>query len=166
MSDSLQPRGLQPTRLLHPWDSPGKYTGVGCHFLLLGIFTIQGSNPHLLCLLHQQVGSLPLAPPGFRRYCQTLSLSVCSIFHSHEQCVKVTDIFHSHQLLLLSVFLILGLLRGTPGGLTVVLIVISPMTKYFEHLFAFLLIIWISSFVTCSALLPTVHFHGCWSFSF
>ena len=26
--------GLQPTRLLHPWDSPGKNTGVGCHFLL------------------------------------------------------------------------------------------------------------------------------------
>ena len=28
----LQPHGLQPTRLLHPWDSPGKSTGVGCHF--------------------------------------------------------------------------------------------------------------------------------------
>ena len=31
MSDSLRPYGLQPTRLLHPWDSPGKSTGVGCH---------------------------------------------------------------------------------------------------------------------------------------
>ena len=31
VSDSLWPRGLQPTRLLHPWDSPGKSTGVGCH---------------------------------------------------------------------------------------------------------------------------------------
>ena len=30
-SDSLQPHGLQPTRLLHPWDFPGKSTGVGCH---------------------------------------------------------------------------------------------------------------------------------------
>ena len=29
MSDSLQPHGLQPTRLLHPWDFPGKSTGVG-----------------------------------------------------------------------------------------------------------------------------------------
>ena len=35
MSDSLRPRELCPTRLLHPWDSPGKNTGVGCHFLLL-----------------------------------------------------------------------------------------------------------------------------------
>ena len=32
-------------RLLHPWDSPGKNTGVGCHFLLQGIFLTQGSNP-------------------------------------------------------------------------------------------------------------------------
>ena len=42
--------GLQPTRLLCPWDSPGKYTGVGCYFLLQGIFLTQGLNPCLLCL--------------------------------------------------------------------------------------------------------------------
>ena len=34
MSDSVRPHGLQPTRLLRPWDSPRKNTGVGCHFLL------------------------------------------------------------------------------------------------------------------------------------
>ena len=34
MSDSVQPHRLQPTRLPCPWDSPGKNTGVGCHFLL------------------------------------------------------------------------------------------------------------------------------------
>ena len=34
MSDSLRPHRRQPTRLCHPWDSPGKNTGVGCHFLL------------------------------------------------------------------------------------------------------------------------------------
>ena len=34
MSDSVQPHRRQPTRLPHPWDSPGKNTGVGCHFLL------------------------------------------------------------------------------------------------------------------------------------
>ena len=48
VSDSFQPYGLQPARLLCPWDSPGKNTGVGCHFLLQGIFLTQGSNPHLL----------------------------------------------------------------------------------------------------------------------
>jgi len=36
------------TRLLCPWDSPGKNTGVGSHFLLQGIFQIQGPNLHLL----------------------------------------------------------------------------------------------------------------------
>ena len=46
--DSLQPHGLQPTRLLCPWDFPGKSTGVGCHCLLQGIFPTQGSNPGLL----------------------------------------------------------------------------------------------------------------------
>ena len=44
-SDSLRPRGLQPSRLLCPWHFPGKNTGVGCHFLLQGIFLTQGSNP-------------------------------------------------------------------------------------------------------------------------
>ena len=34
MSNSVQPQRRQPTRLLRPWDSPGKNTGVGCHFLL------------------------------------------------------------------------------------------------------------------------------------
>ena len=36
MSDSVQPHGQQPTRLLHPWDSLGKNTGVGCHLTANG----------------------------------------------------------------------------------------------------------------------------------
>ena len=51
-------------RLLCPWNFPGKNTGAGCRFLLQGIFLTQGLNPSLLGLLHWQVGSLPLAPPG------------------------------------------------------------------------------------------------------
>ena len=38
---------MQPTRLLCPWDSPGKNTGVSCHALLQGIFLTQGLNPRL-----------------------------------------------------------------------------------------------------------------------
>ena len=65
----LQSCGLQPARLLCPWDFPGENTGVGCQFLLQGIFLIQGLNAHLFCLLHWQVGFcfvffLPLALPG------------------------------------------------------------------------------------------------------
>ena len=56
--------GLQPSRLLCPWDSPSKNTGVSCHALLQGIFLTQGLHPHFLHLLHWQAGSLPLAPPG------------------------------------------------------------------------------------------------------
>ena len=62
VSDSVRPCGLWPTRLLCPWDCPGKNTGVDCH--LQGIFPTQGLDLCLLCLLRWQVGSLPLAPPG------------------------------------------------------------------------------------------------------
>ena len=47
MSDSLQPQGLQPARLLCPWNSPGQNTGVGSCSFLQGIFPTQGSNPGL-----------------------------------------------------------------------------------------------------------------------
>ena len=59
MSNSLQSHGLYPIRLLCPWNSPGKNTGVGCHFLLQGIFLSQGLNQCLLDLLHLQADSLP-----------------------------------------------------------------------------------------------------------
>ena len=64
MSDSLRPDGLHPARFLCPWDSPNKNTGVGCNFLLQGIFPTQGLNLWLLCLLYWQVGSLTLVLPG------------------------------------------------------------------------------------------------------
>ena len=41
---TLRPHGLYFTRLLCPWDSPGKNIGVGCHSLLQGIFPTQGAN--------------------------------------------------------------------------------------------------------------------------
>ena len=47
-SYSLQSFGLYPARLLSLWDFSGKNTGVGCHFLLQGIFLTQGSSSHLL----------------------------------------------------------------------------------------------------------------------
>ena len=47
VSDSLRPHGMEPTRILSPWDFPGKNTGVGCHFLFQGTFPTRGSNPGL-----------------------------------------------------------------------------------------------------------------------
>ena len=61
---TLRLHGLEPARILCPWDFPGKNTGAGCHSLLQGILPTQGSNLCLLCLLHWQTDSLPLAPPG------------------------------------------------------------------------------------------------------
>ena len=58
---TLGPQRLQPPRLLCPWDFPGKNTGVGCHFLLQGIFPAQGWNPHLM---YWQADSLPLSHQG------------------------------------------------------------------------------------------------------
>ena len=60
-STLLHPCGLSPTRLLCPWDFPGKNTGVGCHFLLQGIFPTQGLN---LRLLHWHAGALLLSSQG------------------------------------------------------------------------------------------------------
>ena len=57
---SLRPHGLQPARLLGPWDFPGKSTGMGCLFLLQGIVPTQSLNLSLLHHLHRQVGSLAL----------------------------------------------------------------------------------------------------------
>ena len=76
----LQPFRLYPTRLLCPWDSPGKTTGVGCHAFLQGIFLTQGSNPCFLCLLHWQEGSLPPGPPGKPLLCSIL-FSMASLFY-------------------------------------------------------------------------------------
>ena len=59
VSNSSQPHGLWPTKLFCPWNVPGKNIGVGCHFLLQGIFPTQGSNPSLSCLLNRQADSLP-----------------------------------------------------------------------------------------------------------
>ena len=76
VSDSLWPHGLQPTRPLCPWDSPGKNTRVGCIALLQGIFPTQGSNPCPLHPLLWETCSLPL--------CLQESPYIC--IHIHKWC--------------------------------------------------------------------------------
>ena len=58
VSSSLSAHGLQPARLLCPWEFPGRNTGVDCCVLLQGIFLSQGLNLSPLRLLHWQAGSL------------------------------------------------------------------------------------------------------------
>ena len=61
MSDSARPHRWQPTRVPHPWDSPGKNTGVGCHFLLQCMKVKRESEVAQLCptLSNPMDGSLP-----------------------------------------------------------------------------------------------------------
>ena len=78
MSNSLQPYGLWPSRLLCPWDSPGKNTGVGCYVLLQGIFPTKGWNPRLSHLPLWKAGSFPLSHPG-----SSVTLSTFTVFYNH-----------------------------------------------------------------------------------
>ena len=62
MSDSVRPHRLQPTRLPHPWDSPGKNTGVGCHFLLQCMKVKSESEVAQLCPTLSD--PMDYSPPG------------------------------------------------------------------------------------------------------
>ena len=62
MSDSVRPHRWQPTRLPHPWDSPGKNTGVGCHFLLQCMKVKSESEVALSCLTPRD--PMDGSPPG------------------------------------------------------------------------------------------------------
>ena len=82
MSDSSRPHGLQPTRLLHPWDSPGKSTGVGCHCLLQN--TLLAHIKHQWQMLpcaatHQKQFKEPSKYPAFL----SLLKSVHDLSHTH-----------------------------------------------------------------------------------
>ena len=67
-----KPFGLEPTRLLCSWDSPGKNTGVGCHFLLQGKSSQSRDLTHIsCCLLPWQVDSLLLSHLGINSHLYT-----------------------------------------------------------------------------------------------
>ena len=78
MSDSATSWIITPARLLCPWDSPGKNTGVGCHALLQGILLTQGSNPGVL---HCRQILYHLSHQGTHLFiiclCLSVYLSVC-----------------------------------------------------------------------------------------
>ena len=79
-----------------PWNFPGRYAGVDCHFLLQGIFPTQGSNSGLLHLLHWQADSLSLChmrglPHGkslvIENGCSKVRNNYNTEFHHHFLCV-------------------------------------------------------------------------------
>ena len=93
MSDSLQPHGLEPGRILCSWNFPGKNTGVDCQFLLQGIFLTQETNPHL--------ESPTLVGRFFyhRTTCEvTCVISPCSSGSESVSCSVVSDSLRAHGL--------------------------------------------------------------------
>ena len=85
-------------RLLCPWDSPGKNTGVGCHSLFQGIFLTQGSNPGLphcrQILYHKSHQGSP--------YCLNTIPSLKQVTHTTHQSERLPDspvaaAFHPHS---------------------------------------------------------------------
>ena len=63
VSDSLWPHGLQPTRLLCPWDFPGKSTGVGCHIQYSWAFLLAQMVKNLPAMQQTRVRSLGREDP-------------------------------------------------------------------------------------------------------
>ena len=92
MPNSLQTHGLEPARLLCPWDSPGNNTGVGCHFLPQRFFPTQESNPGIeLRSLAFQADSLlsePLGKPMQQSYSMCVCVCVCVCVHMY-MCVHI-----------------------------------------------------------------------------
>ena len=85
---------LQSSRLLSPWIFPGKHIGVGCHLLLQGIFLIQGSNLHLLCLLHWHTDSFAYPPAKSKSTCYSKTSwafgGVCVLDFGHfNRCIVI-----------------------------------------------------------------------------
>ena len=94
VSDSLRLHGLQPTRLLCPWDSPGKNAGVGCHSLLQGIFSTQRLNPgHLHCrqilyrLSHPINGKIQIKITA-RYYLTPVRMAIIKKTEKHNKCCQ------------------------------------------------------------------------------
>ena len=105
VSDTFQPHVLWPTRLLHPWDFPGKNTGVACHFLLQEIFLTQRLNlglPHcrqtLYCLSHQEGPR-----PSIAKYINVESRKVGGTYAEDSQYIRCHDSpTQNHSLMLWS----------------------------------------------------------------
>ena len=127
MANCLWPYGLQPTNLLCPWNSPGKNTGAGCHFLLQGIFLTQGLNLPLFCLLQGQAGSLPLVPPQ-KHNCWWYSLMIL--------CISVVIVVPSFSFLFLLIWAhFLFFLMSLAKDLSVLLYLLKEVAVSFIDFF-------------------------------
>ena len=104
MSDSVRPHRRQPARLPHPWDSPGKNTGVGCHFLLQCMKVKSESEVTQSCPTLRD--PMDCSPPGSSvheifqaRVLEWGAIAFSSRFHTcaliWNICFSLSDLLHS-----------------------------------------------------------------------
>ena len=95
MSDSVRPHRRQPTRLPHPWDSPGKNTGVGCHFLLQCMKVKSESEVTQSCLTLSN--PMDCSPPGSSVHgifqARVLEWGAIAFFNSY--LFKIVILYHT-----------------------------------------------------------------------
>ena len=127
MSDSVRPHGRQPTRLPHPWDSPGKNTGVHVSF---SIFVFSGYMPGSGFLGHMVALFL-----DFKDISILFSIVAVSIYIPTNSARGFPILKHPLQHLLFVNFLMMAILTGVRWYLIVVLICISLIMSYVEHIF-------------------------------
>ena len=92
MSDSVQPHRRQPTRLPRPWDSPGKNTGVGCHFLLQYMKVKSESEVAQLCPTLSDPWDCSLPGPSVHRIFQARVLEWGAISFSEIQATTAINL--------------------------------------------------------------------------
>jgi len=90
VSDSVRPQRRQPTRLPRPWDSPGKNTGVGCHFLLQCMKVKSESEVAQLCPTPSDPMDCSLPGSCVHGICQARVLEWGAIAFSAYTCLKGT----------------------------------------------------------------------------
>ena len=153
MSDSVWPHRQQPTRLPRPWESPGKNTGVGCHFLLQCMkvksesefaqscptlsdrmdCSPPGSSVHGIL----QAGALEWGAIAFSesslRSLHTVLHSGCTNLHSQKQYRRVPFSPHPHPLLWSPVFWVKAMLTGMNQYLTEVNICLGDICWGIRH---------------------------------
>ena len=86
MSNSFEPHGLQPARLLCPWDSPGTITGVGSHFLLQRIFRCRDQT-HIFCIGRQILYHCTIGKPSLG-HTQDFLLTVNTASSPHKKEIR------------------------------------------------------------------------------
>ena len=108
------PRGLQVLRRLCPWDSPGKNTGGGCHFLLQGIFLTQEVNP---CILHWQTGCYCC----FFKPSEPQESVMVTFFQKHFLILCLSHFINSHNISSFSIVIIFIWMIFSQGTLMLLL---------------------------------------------